>query len=283
MISVIMPVYNEKIDWISKSVKSIIEQTYKDFELIVVFDNPSNIDIKEYLKSLNNPKIKILFNSKNIGLAKSLNKGIKYSKGSFIARLDADDYSSVDRLKKQKEYLENNNYDFVSSRANIISEEGNHIKKSRRLCYKKKSLERYLRYINPFFHSSWFFKKSLFNNIKGYNNMETGQDYDFLIKLVDMKYKIGFINECLISYRIRNNSISIKKRNLRYILNYAITNKKDINHISVREKNKLYRLEKSNNLLSKFCTYFISRIYRNNINNVVKFRLLRILERTIGC
>ena len=93
MISVIMSLFNEKKIWIEQAIESILNQTYSDFEFIIVIDNPDlSNDIKKYLltTSKNDKRIKIIYNEKNIGLAKSLNKGIDISIGKYIARMDAD-------------------------------------------------------------------------------------------------------------------------------------------------------------------------------------------------
>ena len=88
MISVIMSVYNEERKWIEQAVISILEQSYSDLEFIIICDNPDiEDDIKEYLLLLErmNQNVIILWNEKNIGLAKSLNRGIEVAKGEYIA------------------------------------------------------------------------------------------------------------------------------------------------------------------------------------------------------
>ena len=108
MISVIMSVYNERIDWLKEAVSSILNQTYTDFEYIIIIDNPNLND--EAVSFLNNTaerdsRVQLHFNEANIGLMKSLNVGIQMVRGEFIARMDAEDVSFPDRLEKEIAFL----------------------------------------------------------------------------------------------------------------------------------------------------------------------------------
>ena len=104
-----MGVYNEKISWLNESVESILNQTYRNFEFIIIDDNPDNKEIKNYLLNLKqrDERIIIIFNDCNIGLTKSLNKGLEMATGEFVARMDADDISINTRFERQISYLNN--------------------------------------------------------------------------------------------------------------------------------------------------------------------------------
>ena len=100
LISVIFPIYNAS-NYLDESLQSILSQTYKDFEVILINDGSTDDSLdkcKKYQKE--DSRIKII-NNKHQGLTKSLNDGIKYSTGKFIARQDADDISKVNRFEKQ--------------------------------------------------------------------------------------------------------------------------------------------------------------------------------------
>lgn len=103
LVSVLMSVYNEPIDYIEKSVNSILRQTYRNFEFIIVVDNPSNDFLCEYLKRIEveHDNVHIEINDKNMGLVKSLNKGLSFCNGRYIARMDADDISDKNRIEEQ--------------------------------------------------------------------------------------------------------------------------------------------------------------------------------------
>ncbi|MCJ8013885.1 glycosyltransferase [Paenibacillus sp. KQZ6P-2] len=103
-VTVLMPVYNT-VKYIEDAVESILGQTYKDFEFLII-DDCSNDGTQEYLEELKDPRIKLIRHSRNKGLVYSLNEGVELAKGKYIARMDSDDISSPHRLKKQLEYLE---------------------------------------------------------------------------------------------------------------------------------------------------------------------------------
>ena len=88
-----MSSYNEPIEYVQKAVNSILNQTYKYFEFIIVIDNPNNSELISFLSSTANKdeRIILLINKRNIGLAMSLNRALSVSTGGFIARMDADD------------------------------------------------------------------------------------------------------------------------------------------------------------------------------------------------
>ena len=98
-ISVVMSVYNEPVDWIRQSIDSILNQTFRYFEFIIINDNPEGISQKKMLKDFaaKDNRIKIIENEENKGLTKSLNIGISKATGKYIARMDADDISMPDR------------------------------------------------------------------------------------------------------------------------------------------------------------------------------------------
>jgi len=107
-ISIIMSVFNGE-KHVNSAIKSILNQTFRDFEFIIIDDGSKDNTlkfIKEYAKIDN--RIKIIRNLTNIGLTKSLNKAIKLCKGEFIARQDTDDISLPNRLEKQIKFLQNN-------------------------------------------------------------------------------------------------------------------------------------------------------------------------------
>ena len=107
LVSVIMSVYNEPEYMLSEAVNSILKQTFRDFEFIIVNDNPKTSMLNSIKKACgNDDRVRILNNEENLGLARSLNKGIEVAVGKYMARMDADDISREDRLAVEVEYLE---------------------------------------------------------------------------------------------------------------------------------------------------------------------------------
>ena len=102
-VSVILSAYNEEECWFREAVESILNQSYENFELILILDNPNNTLLEGIINEYANKDNRIVYikNEKNLGLVKSLNKGLEYARGKYIARMDADDISLSDRFEKQ--------------------------------------------------------------------------------------------------------------------------------------------------------------------------------------
>ena len=112
LVSIIMPYY-KKINFIEKTYYSIINQTYENYELLIIYDD---LDLSEYENLIkltkNNKKVRIFKNKKNIGAGLSRNLGIKNSKGEYISFIDADDIWNKDKLSAQIKFMKKNNYFF---------------------------------------------------------------------------------------------------------------------------------------------------------------------------
>ena len=104
-ISVIMPTYNTDLEMLKESVESILNQTFRDFEFIIIDDGSTN-GTDEYLNGIQDNRVRIIKNLHNIGITKSLNIGLREAGGKYIARMDADDISLPGRLEKQFNYME---------------------------------------------------------------------------------------------------------------------------------------------------------------------------------
>lgn len=219
LVSVIMSTYNEKEEWLKLAIESILNQTYKNIEFVIIIDNPDNDDIikivNEYAK--NDTRINIIINDVNMGLVNSLNKGIKHSKGDYIARMDADDISDLCRIEKQMNLMkENENIHLVGSGIEYIDENGISLYRANIYGTTIKIAKKSLNYSNIIAHPTWLFKKEVFENIGGYKNIKYAEDYDFLIRAIDNDFNVININEVLLKYRIRSNSISRKNEYYQY-------------------------------------------------------------------
>lgn len=211
-ISVLMSTYNEPIDWIEKSINSILNQTYKNFEMIVVCDNPENNQLKDYLlkKGNDNEQLKIIINKKNKGLAESLNTALQVSCGDYIARMDADDIAFFNRLEYQLNFLENNpDIDFLSSNVHIINENDEIIKKAKKIQYSNEKLINILNIINVFVHPTFFVKREVFEKLSGYRIFPAAEDYDFVLRALDNNFKLFHLPTPLLYYRMRQNSMEL--------------------------------------------------------------------------
>lgn len=212
MISVLMSIYNEKKVWVKDAISSILNQTYQDFEVIIIVDNPKlSKDLISYLNFLaeNDSRIKIYFNETNIGLAMSLNKGLKYVSGDFIARMDADDISMPERFQKEIEYLKKTGKDLVSCQRINISEDGNEMDIVMHL---SDNPNRELPFTNFIVHPGVMVRTEVLKALHGYRNFYMSQDYDLWLRMITYGYDIGVLKDVLLKYRIRKNGISEKNK-----------------------------------------------------------------------
>ena len=179
-ISVIMAAYNA-VNYIEKSIISILEQTFKEWELIIINDCSTDHTpeiVEKYIRL--DPRIILLGNEVNINQALSRNRGISKARGKYIAIQDDDDIAFPDRLKIQYDFLENNPaVALVASAAEIINED------EKIIGYKRSPEnldELRFRIIlkNPFVHSSVMYRKELMEKVGGYNNKYfNAEDYKF--------------------------------------------------------------------------------------------------------
>lgn len=212
LISVIMSVYNSE-KWLHKSIQSIINQEYKNFEFIIVNDGSTDSSesiINDFSKI--DKRIKCI-NHPNQGLTKSLIKAIDFSIGDFIARIDADDISSSDRLWIQLDEILKKNLDLIASNFDIIDKNEKRIS-SIDLRNKESKLFDSLLNGNSFFpHSGVLFKKSTYLDLGGYSpHFKKSQDIDLWFRFIEAGKKIGFckINKPLTFIRIHNQQLTHK-------------------------------------------------------------------------
>ena len=204
LISVIMPFYKKK-NFFKDSLLSALDQTYKNLEIIIIYDDIVYEDL-EFIKKLSkfDSRIKIIINKKNLGAAISRNIGISSSKGEFIAFLDCDDIWKKNKIQIQYDYMKNKDLDFSHTSYEIIDKENSLIglmKISKELSYSDllNSCDIGL--------STVMIKKNLVN-IANFKNLKTKEDYALWLEYVRNGIKIIGINEPLVSWRNLNNSLS---------------------------------------------------------------------------
>lgn len=224
-ISVIMSAYNENIEWFEKSLISILNQTIKEIEVILIIDNHNNIELINIAKkySQKDNRIKLLINKENKGLVYCLNKGLEMSTTDIIARMDSDDISELNRLKIQLDYLNNyHNCVLCGTQAIFIDENDNILKQRDIVPNKFKDIKKVIKYRNVFYHPSIMFRKKNIIDIGGYRDIKYAEDYDLITRLILSGKEVHNINKVLLKYRIRNNSITqsndnIQKNSEKYI------------------------------------------------------------------
>lgn len=219
-ISVIMSTYNSS-STVVNSVKSVLTQTYKDFELLIV-DDCSTDDTYSVLQNLcsNYQNITLLRNNKNLGLTKSLNKLIHKARGQIIARQDDDDISHKDRFELQFNFIKKYNLDFSTTRA--ITKPNNRVRPGLSMYFPKKIL---INYKNPFVHGTLMIKKNVLIEIGLYNEkFYYAQDYKLMYDLIKNNYKFKVLNKKLYILNTLNNLSTHKKEEQEYYARFVKKN-----------------------------------------------------------
>lgn len=214
-ISVIMGVYNEEEIWVRESIESILNQTYKNLEFVIILDNPENKKLKSVIEeySKNDDRIKFYVNEKNLGLIDTLNKAISLSSGEYIARMDSDDIAINTRLEEQMNFIINNpEYELIGTKVQYIDDIGNEILlEDNRVC-SYEDIKKYLKYDNPFAHPTIIYKTDTVKELGGYDKALYAEDYELIMKFVVNGKKVCNLDKKLLKYRLRDTGISISKK-----------------------------------------------------------------------
>jgi glycosyltransferase involved in cell wall biosynthesis len=207
LVSVVLPVYNCP-DYIGEAIKSILDQTFKYFEFIII-DDGSTDNTSEVIQTFNDPRIHF-FRQQNQGLAATLNRGIEMAHGKYIARQDQDDISLPERLEKQVIYLDSHpECGMVGTWAEIWVEK----EKTRQVHQHpsdNKTLQYELLFDNPFVHSSMMLRKSVLDKVGRYSidrKRQPPEDYELWSRIA-RHFQVANIPEILQVYRDTPGSMS---------------------------------------------------------------------------
>lgn len=303
MITVIMSTYKEDERLLRESIESILNQTYKDFEYIIILDYPDNDVHKSVIEeyALKDDRIHFYINETNMGLTDSLNRGLSLCHGEYIARMDADDISLPDRLERQMKYLEKNHYDLIGGITEMINENGSLLYSIKSVPTDPKKINKALRYSQCIAHPTWLGKKEVFEKNAGYRHMPLCEDYDFTLRAVLNGFVISNLNEPVLKYRMTSNSISRSNLFEQYLYMSYITNEYKNNciasvdkayayvqqHLNEKDSNKYLKANVIfNRMLQEmsdkqflsfmkdgFCLLFSSKYY---LNKIFRFIMLSI-------
>lgn len=207
-VTVLMSVYNGE-RYLKKAIDSILNQTFRDFEFLIINDGSSDSSA-EILKGYNDPRIKVIDNKKNMGLTRSLNKGLRLARGEYMAREDANDISLPRRLEKQIAFLNSKpEYGLVGC-WNYMIGTNKKIKDKVLFFTDHNDIVQTLLLANHFVHSSVMFRKECIKKLGGYNeDLKFAQDYDLWLRIAE-HYKVANLKEFLHYWRYEKHGISSK-------------------------------------------------------------------------
>ncbi len=198
-----MSVYNSE-KYLEKAIESILNQTYTNFEFLII-DDGSTGSISDILHKYGDPRIRLVKNENNLGLTKSLNKGLALANGEYIARMDADDISLPKRFEKQVSFLiKNPDIALVGTSNYIIDSQGTEI--GSRIVPASVDFNDLLKE-NPFNHGSIMVKKSVLISMGGYNEFfRYAQDYELWLRIAKL-YPVRNLIEPLYKQRVHTENI----------------------------------------------------------------------------
>lgn len=213
-VSIVLPTYN-RVEWLVKSVESVISQTYQNWELFVI-DDISSDGTKERMEEYCNFDHRIKYFripvTDEVGISKFLNFGINNGNGKYIARLDDDDkWIDNDKIKKQVEFLEkNSDYVLIGGGVIVIDNKENELYR-----YLENETDEQIRrnalLSNPFTHPTVVFRRDAAEKIGGYKVLEFAEDWDFFLRLGNVG-KMYNLPEYVAHYTMAGQNISIKNQ-----------------------------------------------------------------------
>lgn len=228
-VTVLMPVYNGE-KYLREAIESILNQHFTDFEFLIINDGSTDSSA-DIISSYSDSRIRIINNEQNIGLVNTLNKGLKESKGEYIARMDCDDVSVRKRLSVQVKFMEKNKNVGVSG-SNYYVLRGNK-KAIADLPISEKEIRCFMLFNCPIAHPTAIMRADAIrkNDLNYSSEFKHSEDYDLWSHIAD-KYGIINLSEPLLNYRMHNDQITGN-------LSFALTRYESVNSIRSRHIQKL--------------------------------------------
>ena len=210
LVSIITPSFNSS-QFIIRAIESVLSQTYKEWELIIVDDGSEDNSVESIENFIKNKEqIYLIKLNKNIGVANARNEALKITKGRYIAFLDSDDLWLPNKLEKQLKFMKSNNYSFIFSAYDKIDEQGNvfgHIGVHDRVSYCDLLKTNSIGCLTALYDTDYFGKIYMPTNTKR-------EDFATWLQLLKrVEYAHG-LNETLAQYRVYSNQSSAKKMNM---------------------------------------------------------------------
>ena len=214
LVSIVIPAYNEE-RYLDATVRSVLDQTFKDFELIIVNDSSTDGTWKKMLdwKKVDK-RIVLLNNERNLGIAATLNDGVSSAKGKYIMRIDGGDTAEPTKLEEQIRHLESHkDIAILGTWANVVDEEYKKIGELKLpVAYPDVKKKKYIETVT--IHPSVVIRKKVFDEIGMYDGNYRAEDYDFFMRAMHAGYKIENLPKFLFNLMERKGGITISKNRI---------------------------------------------------------------------
>lgn len=209
-ISVVIPAYNHE-KFIKETIESILNQTFEDFELIII-DDRSTDKTAQLIKEFSDKRIRFYENDENKGIFHNRSLGVNLAKGKYIALLDSDDLMYPNRLQVQYDFLEkNSDTHYCGSLGTLIDDNSVEIGELNKVTG---TLNATLLFANQIINPAVMFRRSILEKVGGYENFSPAEDYHYTLKVVFNNLKIVNLNERLVKYRVHSYNTSSNTENL---------------------------------------------------------------------
>ncbi|MGK0576863.1 glycosyltransferase family 2 protein [Macrococcus capreoli] len=220
-----MPLHNNE-KYISQSIESVLNQTFKDFELIIINDMSTDNSINIVKKYLVDERIKLIQLKKNSGVAIARNEGLKKAKGNYIAFLDSDDIWVNSKLEKQIKFMKENNISFCNTYYGKIDKNGNELNQVLKSKYKS-SYNDVLKHNMG--NSTVIYNRKILGDFV-IPNIKKRNDYALWLKVIKKSKYVYTLNEVLAFHRIGDKTLSSNKKSL---IKYQLEVYRDLEKLSI--------------------------------------------------
>lgn len=271
-ISVLMSVYkNDKPEWFRCAIDSVINQTYAPDEIVLIIDGPIGESLEEEINKVAsiNKLVKVYRNENNLGLGKTLNRGIMLCNNEIIARMDSDDYSVPTRFEEEIKFLNDTNSDVVGSNVTEFTGEISNVIAIKKVPSNEKEVQEYAKLRNPLCHPTVMLKKSKVLEAGNYLDMKLFEDYYLWIRMLQKGMKLNNISKSLV-YMRTSEDMYARRGGYKYFKNQ----KKLLKYM---KKTKFINLVTY--LKSLFIRFIVQVLMTKNIRK--KFYIKKIREKEI--
>ncbi len=218
-LSAIMPVYKEPVDVLQQSVDSVLKQTYKNFEFVIVTEpNEANVSFFESIKK-SDSRVTVIRNKTRLGVAETRNRAIRACSGKYISFVDADDYSDPKRFEKQLNFLENNpEVSVVGSNMHLVDEKNN-IVGERRYPELYNDIKRDFLLTMPLANPTVMVRSKDLKEIGLFDSrLVKSEDFELWLRFLARNKRMHNLQENLLYYRIPDNE---KRPKIHWVNNYV--------------------------------------------------------------